>query len=141
MSIFEHLEGFISGNVNLAKSCLSLIKLETRLAGLSIYPLILNVCMLLVVLSTLWLTATAFMIYGAALLMGNLALAFISVLLLNLVLLGILMKYLMFNLRKMSFEKTRELFSKKKRPDYDELENASTGEHNTSGAEVSNPAN
>lgn len=118
MKLLNHFEGFISDSVKVAQSFISLIKLEAQLAMLSIYPLMLNVCMLLVILITVWLSVMVLLEFTIVFFMGNSLLAISIVLLLNLILLVFLIKSLTLNLNKMSFEKTREsLKNKRMEPD------------------------
>ena len=122
MSFFNHFESFISDNVKVAKTFISLIKLEAQLAGLSIYPLLLNASMLFVILITVWISAMVLLEFTIMLFTGNSLVAISLVLLLNLILFIILMKSLTCNLKKMSFEKTRETL-KNKRAKADEYPN------------------
>ena len=141
IKFFEHLEGLISGNVTLVKTYLSLIRLETRLAGLSVFPLILTVCMLMVLLTAVWLSSMALLTYSCAILLDSLLMAFFLVLFLNLVLLLIVTKYLMFTLRNMSFEKTRAFLFQKKRSEHDELEKTGNGGDFADTTEIGAPKN
>jgi hypothetical protein len=119
MNFLDHLEGFITGNLKVIKTFLSLIKLEARLAGLSIFPLLLNLCMLLIIFMSVWIAAMVLLGY-CIFIWGESPLgAMASVLGINIALLLSLMKYLSFNLRKMSFEKTRQCFSQNKRINYE----------------------
>lgn len=129
MKILEHIEGLVSGKLAIVKMVMQMVKLEARLAGLSVYPLLINLCMLLIVLMTTWLAATVLMGYGLLLAFERPVVAILSVLVLNIVLLGVLLNYLSFNLRKMSFEKTREFFSNTAGNEHDKLEK--TANHET----------
>ena len=122
MNVFEHLEGFVSGKLSIIKTVVSLIQLETRLAGLSVYPLLLNLCMLFIVLMAVWLSTMLLLGYLFLFLFDNTFAAILFILFLNVVLLVLLLKYLMFNLKKMSFEKTRAYFSNKESSEHDKLE-------------------
>lgn len=121
IKLFEHLEGLVSSKLSILKMGLEIIKLETRLAGLSIFPLLINLILLLIVLMASWSVGMVLMGYGLFLVLESFAFATCLVFLLNIVLLAILLSYLSFNLKKMSFEKTREYFSKKMDNDYDKL--------------------
>ena len=121
MNILESLEGLFSSKLNLAKTLISLVKLEARLAGLSVFPLLLTICFLFVLLMTVWLSAMILLMYLISLTLKPPVLAVVLVLLLNIGLLIIAIKYLIFNVRKMSFEKTREYFSHSKRSENHEL--------------------
>lgn len=108
MELFNHLEGFIIGNMKVAKTFFSLVKLEARLAGLSIFPLLLNVCFLFVILLTLWMATMVLLGLIAFVFLENSILATVIVLIANLIFVFIVIKAVQKNLRYMSFEKTRE---------------------------------
>ena len=117
MKLIEELEGLVSSKWGVITSLISLMKLEARLAGLSIAPLLLNLFVLFIVLITVWFTAMAMLGYGVFHLYGSGMIAISSVLLINIVALTILIKCLSLNLKKMSFEKTRNYFSSNQEPD------------------------
>lgn len=123
MRFIEELEGLVSSQVGVIKTCLSLTKLEARLAGLSLFPLLVNLCMLLVCLTLVWLTAMSMLTYVLMQALDNVLLALACVFLFNIVLVGLLCKYLLFNLKNMSFEKTRAYLSGSREAKVDELKN------------------
>ena len=120
MNILEEINGLVSNKIGVIKSVISIIKLETRLAGLSIYPLLLNVCMLIIVLIAIWFSCMLLLGYFTLSLFDNMITAISSILFLNVVLFVGLLKYLMFNLQKMSFEKTREFISRRENGHYEQ---------------------
>ncbi len=130
MKILDHIEGLVSGKMAIFKMAIKIIQLEARLAGLSVFPLLLNLCMLLIVLMTGWLVTMVVIGYGVTLVYPSFLVAILSVLVLNVVLLGILLLYLSYNLKKMSFEKTREFFSHRTSDEHDKLEKTN---HNKTG--------
>ncbi|KTC83594.1 hypothetical protein [Legionella cincinnatiensis] len=111
MEAFKQLEALIAAKISIIRTVLSVFRLEARLAGLSVFPLLLNICMLLVIFITVWLTAMFLLGYFVALTSNSLFLALVLILLLNIGLLLGLTKYLSYNLSNMSFQKTREYFS------------------------------
>lgn len=115
MELIDHVKSFVSGNVRIASSLFTLIKLEAKLAGLSIFPVFLNSIMLLVVLMTSWIFAMVLLQHIFWILFNSFILSLGLILFLNVLLFFILMKTLTTNLQKMSFEKTREFFSPEKR--------------------------
>lgn len=121
MSIIEQIAGLVSGKIDIAKSVAKIIKLETKLAALSVYPLILNLCVMLIVLMSLWLSSMVLVGYCLNYVLHNTFLALGIVVLINIGLLTILHQVLLLNLRKMSFEKTREYFSHKVEDEYNGL--------------------
>lgn len=139
MKVLEEIEGLVSSKLNVIKSTFAMFKLEAKLAGLSVFPLILNICILFVVLLTLWLSVMISAGYLVLLLCNNFLLSISAVLLLNIGLLVGTLKYLSFNLKNMSFVKTREYFSKPESPDYDKLEKTSDGSNSAIGPNTSVP--
>ncbi len=111
MEVFKQLEALIAAKISVIRTALCIFRLEARLAGLSVFPLLLNICMLLVICITVWLTAMFLLGYFVALSSKSLILALFLILLLNIGLLLGLTKYLSYNLNNMSFQKTREYFS------------------------------
>jgi membrane protein implicated in regulation of membrane protease activity len=111
MNLFSHVEGYASNSIGAVKTIFSIMKLEAKLASLSVLPLLLNLCTLFVVLITVWFSAMVFLSYGIFLASGYVWVALSAILLLNLILCVLLFRYLKYNLKSMSFEKTREYFS------------------------------
>jgi hypothetical protein len=125
MGIFDALEGLVSGKINILKTVMVIMKLEARLAGLSIFPLLMNLCMLFGVLITVWLSTMVLMGYFLMLALNNMMYTLLIIWIINLCLLIGLIKYLRFNLKNMSFEKTRDFFSKNEGDFHEKLENKS----------------
>lgn len=122
MRFLDELNGLVSSKVYAVKTMISLIGMEARLARLSIYPLLLNVGMLTMVLITLWISIMLLIGYLILLMLNNFLFSISIVLLLNVGLLIVLLNYLSFNLKNMSFEKTRAYFATEKEHAHDELE-------------------
>ena len=114
MRFIDEMEGLVSSQLDVIKTSLSMTRLEAKLAMLTIYPLIINICMLFVILISTWLTLMGMMCYGLLQIVDNLILAMSSVLIVNVLMLGLLLKYLLFNLKNMSFQKTRAYLSRGK---------------------------
>jgi hypothetical protein len=141
MKFFEQLEGLVSSKLATLKTIQSIFKLEARLAGLSVYPLLLNLCMLFVVLITFWLSAMLLIGYFALLYFGSVHLAIILIVFLNLGLLLALLKYLSFNLTNMSFEKTRTYLSSKESNEDDKLKKTINRKNCPTGQNIAMPTN
>lgn len=124
MEALKQLEALVSAKIAIVKTLCSLVSLETRLAGLSVFPLLLNLSMLFVVFSTVWLSAMFLMGYLILWASDCILLSLGLVLLLNLGLFWGLLKYLSFNLKNMSFQKTRDYFSQNKSAEHEKLKNA-----------------
>ncbi|MGL5742158.1 MAG: hypothetical protein ACRCXC_06235 [Legionella sp.] len=139
MEALKQLEALITAKISVIKTACSIIGLETRLAGLSVFPLVLNICMLFVVLITVWLTTMSLMGYFILLASKRFLLSFLIVLVLNVGLLVALLKYLFFNLKQMSFQKTREFFSQTKSLEYEQLEKADQATNCNAGEHIAEP--
>jgi hypothetical protein len=111
MEALKQVEGLIAAKLSLFKSVLSLIRLEARLAGLSVFPLLLSICMILIVLMTFWLLTSLLIGYGFFYIVNNYLFTLFLLLLLNLVVLLTLAKLLTVHIKNMSFAKTRSYFS------------------------------
>jgi hypothetical protein len=136
MEALKQVEHLVSTKLSVIKAVLSLMQLEARLAGLSVFPLLLNLCMLLIVLMTFWLSICILIGYEFLLAFNSFPLALFLVFTLNLGVLWGLAKYLTFNIKNMSFEKTRSYIFQNKDMD-DECEktinraNCSDGQDDT----------
>ena len=139
MKLIEQIEGLVSNKIATLKTIFSIVKLEARLAGLSIFPLLLNVCMLFVILITLWLSIMFLIGYCAVLFLGTFLSAGFLILFLNLSLLLGLLKYLKYNLNNMSFEKTRAYLSSKESSEDDKLKKTLNRENCNDGKNITTP--
>lgn len=114
MEALKQLEDLVFAKITVIKTMLTVIGLEARLAGLSVFPLLLTVCFLFIVLMTFWLSTTLLIGYGILFASNNFLLTLVLVFLMNLVVLIGLGKYLAFTIKNMSFEKTRSYFLQNK---------------------------
>lgn len=121
MQALDELTGLFSSKIAVIKTLAAMVKLETRLAGLSIFPLLLNLCILIAVAMTLWFTGMILIGYGVHYLYNSMLLAIVSVFILNVILSIILIKFMLYNLRNMSFERTRKFLAQGKESNRDEL--------------------
>lgn len=112
MNIIEEIEKLVFNKIGVFKSLYSLIKHEAKLAGLSVVPLAITLFCLFIVLMSSWLVVTVLLGYCIYLIADNSLISILLVFLFNISILFVLTKYLVFNLKNMSFEKTREYFSK-----------------------------
>lgn len=112
MEALKHAETLVSAKLSAIKTVFTIMQLEARLAGLSIFPLIVNICMLVVISITFWFLLCAGLSYGIFFFSHSIPLALLLVFIFNLLLFACLIKYLFFNIKNMSFEKTRAYFSK-----------------------------
>lgn len=137
MKLFDEIEGLVSSQMMVIKNMFSIVTLEAKLAGLSVFPFLVNVCMLLIVLMTTWFFTMTIVGYFAYLAFDNLLYTLFFILFLNAIVFIGLLKYLLFNLRNMSFEKTRAFLAKKENEH--EQENQNTGQVNHTGKELNIP--
>lgn len=141
IKIFEEIEGLVSSKISSLKTILSIFKMEASLAGLSVYPLLLNLCMLFVVLLTLWFSIMLLIGYFAVLFFGGMLWGMLTILVLNLGLFMGLVKYLTFNLKNMSFAKTRTYLSTKESSKDDKLKKEINSQNCNSGTNITIPTN
>ncbi|WP_058388934.1 hypothetical protein [Legionella oakridgensis] len=137
MRIVDELLGLVSSKLEMIKTIIAIMKLETRLARLSVFPLLLNLCMLFVVLITLWWTAMCMLGYSVHLLYNNTIIAISSVLFLNLIVFILLLKYLQFNVKNMGFTKTREILFQHKDGHHHERPQTNHSDDNRAGSKIS----
>lgn len=114
MKVIEELEGLVSSKLEIFKSIFSLVKLEARLAGISAAHIVAGVLLLFIILITTWLMVMALLGYGIFCLYPSPALALAVTLLINLGIIGVLIKHMMNCAKTISFEKSRRfLFADK----------------------------
>lgn len=113
MKIIEEIEGFFSAKLGVLKGISTLIQLETKLAWASIVPLLINIGMLFIVFLTSWVALMSLLGYIVSHVFNSVIYGISSTLLLNFIISMVLLKYLQFNLKSMSFEKTRAYFGEK----------------------------
>lgn len=112
MKVIEHLEGLFSSKLEIARGILTLFKLEAKLAGMNIFPLIISLCVLIAVVLSFWLTLMILIGYLIVILSKQNLIAIISVLAINLVLTLFILKNLKDRLDQMSFKHTRRCLEK-----------------------------
>lgn len=122
MDIIEHLEGLVFTKLATLKAAFALVKLETRLAKLSILPLVLNAVFLLVIVTTLWFLLMLLMGYGLMYHFNNIWMTITTLLITNLAVFFFVYHALKSNLKNISFEKTRDYLSEKGQLNHDECE-------------------
>ena len=111
MRIIEELEGLVSNQLGVIKTCISITKLETRLGALSIGPLLMNLCFLLIGVISIWFAGMSILGYSLILITKSVIIALASIFIINSLILVIIYKRLQRNLKNMSFEKTRAFLS------------------------------
>lgn len=141
MNFINHLEGFVSSKIAVTKGLFTLIKLEAKLAGLNVYPLLIKLSALIALFFSVWLTAMLLLGYSIMLVFGHFLIAIIGVLLVNVGLLIIVLKSLATSLKQMSFEKTRACLSHFQPKDTYELTKRTAGFNSQAGEAIANGEN
>ncbi len=141
MEAFKQVEHFVSARLAVIKTLFTLVQLEARLAALSVFPLLVNLCLLFIVLITLWLSTFVLVGYGTFLATHNIPLSLVVPFLINLLFLLGLTKYLLFNLKSMSFEKTRLYFSQNKSIDDEPCKKKTNSSNSPNGKNIATTAN
>ena len=113
MSILTLFTDLVSKQMQSMRLCLKLARMEAQLARMTIFPLILNLCMIVLCVISLWCSMMGIVGYGLLLTLHNLMLAMGCVCLFNVLLFCLAMKWLSININRMSFEKTRQYLTSK----------------------------
>ncbi|MCE3046102.1 hypothetical protein [Legionella sp. 16cNR16C] len=121
-NLFESITGLVSSKLESYKLLAKVFQLETRLAAMGVLPLIIHTVMFLIISMTLWLLVMSLVAYGLFYLLGSIALALLLVVVINLGIMYTIYRLALSNIRKMSFEKTREYFSHHPEDIHDEAE-------------------
>lgn len=119
IKIIEQVSELVSSKISAIKLVTQMIKLETKLAALNIYPLIINACVLFAGLITAWLCALGLVGYYLHTVFKMPA-VFGILLLLNAIIMAISMGFISRNLRNMSFKHTRDYFSPDKEDEHEQ---------------------
>lgn len=136
MKVIDELIGLVSSRFHVLKTLFTMIKLEARLAGLSIFPLLINLCLIFIILASVWLTGMVLAGLSVYQFYQNAWIAILFVFVFNLAMLALLFKYLQFNLRKMAFEKTRQFLTQSKEEEGHGLEKTDTERYRTDRQEA-----
>lgn len=133
MNLIEDIFGFVFNKTAIVKNILRLVKLEAKLAGMSVIPLLIKLFLFFVVLLGTWLTAMFFLGYGIFQLYNSILIATLSVLTLNFILISLLLKGILTNIKHMSFTETRKLLMSKDglSEQIEEISDQSNSQHST----------
>ncbi len=111
MIAIEEALGLFSSPFHLLKTCLSITRLEAKLAGLSVFPLLVFLCLFMVSLMGLWCLTLCLFGYLLMQALGDWVLSMGLLCLFNAALVGIILRCICLYLKRMSFEKTRAYLS------------------------------
>ncbi len=111
IKFIEHIEGYFSSKKAIASDFFTLIKLEAKLAGLSLYPLVVNGFILLTLLMSFWFMVLTASGYLLTLWVGNFLMALSILLAANFILVLGIMQRIHSCFKQLSFEKTRACLS------------------------------
>ena len=111
MSILNQLQLFIKHQTHAFGMLLKLISLETKLAGLTIAPLLVCISLFMIVGLTVWLSSMSLFAYGVNQITHSPWMAIFSIFILKIALMIILAVKLLRYKKDISFSKTRAYFS------------------------------
>jgi hypothetical protein len=112
MRAIEEFISLVYSKFEQTRLFITLVKMEVKLAGLSVFPLLVTLSFIVVVGLTLWFSSMLILGMTVYVMYPNPMIATASILLLNLGCLLVLVKYLLYNLKNMSFSRTRKLLVK-----------------------------
>lgn len=112
MEFLRHLESLLSNKLGIAKDLFKLFKLEARLAGMSVFPLLLSLSLVIAFVLTLWLTFMLLIGDLILILTQKPLLAIASLLVMNLILTLFFVRILKQRLEQISFARTRACLKK-----------------------------
>lgn len=136
MKFIDNLEGLVTTRLAIAKEIWTLFKLEAKLARLSLYALLINVCAMIGLFITVCLSAMVLVGYLVTLATGGSILAgIIVVLLINVCLLLYILQHVPTNLQQLSFEKTRASLTYNKLRDTNDNQDLPVSPNRPSGNE------
>lgn len=111
MRALYELSGFFSSKWDALKTLTTLIRLEAKLAALSVMPLVVCLLLLMIVATTTWLVSLLLIGYGLWWWLHNMVITLLSLLLVNLLIgLGLFKKIIAY-LKQISFTHTRSCLS------------------------------
>lgn len=111
MKLTGHFAGLISSRFAVVRDLFSLIMLEARLAGASLMPLLILLCIFFVLFMSFWLILIGLISYIFWILLGDILLVINIIFLLNLLLLFVILKSIKIRANRISFAKTREVLT------------------------------
>lgn len=107
MSLIQEMKGVVMNLLGVINACLSVTTLEAKLAAYSVLPLLATVFFLFICILSSWLTIMAVVAYGLMQILHSVWLVLAGMIGLHGIALIILACCLRYNLKQMSFEKTR----------------------------------
>ena len=127
MSVLKTLEELVISQFQIVKTIATLFKLEARLAKISIAPLIITTCLMLIILSCVWMIFMALVGVAVYTAIHNVLFALLIVLICNILALCLLCMMIRHNINSMGFEKTRAYFTQLKEPSQHDIQKGSSG--------------
>jgi hypothetical protein len=137
MKFLSHLEGFIFNRIRIIRDIFTLFKLEAELASLNLYPLLVNLLILLVFLFSSWSLIVVSLAYLILQLTEQIWTTIGILSLLHAILLIVAGKLLSKRVQQISFKNTRALLAR----DSYELKEKSTKISQQNGSKNSKRAN
>jgi cobalamin biosynthesis protein CobD/CbiB len=107
MKFIDNLEGLVTSKLAITKTIWTLFKLETKLAGLGLYGLLVNVCAIIALSIVACSSILVLIGYLVTLLTGSILAGILVVMVLTIGSLIYTVQRIPLNLQQLSFEKTR----------------------------------
>lgn len=104
------MKGLITNQLGLIRACLSVTTLEAKLAVNSVLPLLVTVFLLFICILSTWFTVLVLIAYSLMQMVHSVLLVLVSMIGLHGIVLVILWYCFRFNLKQLSFQKTRAYF-------------------------------
>lgn len=127
IEFIEHVEGIIVSKVSLLKDFYALIKLEARLAGMNVIPLMICCALMFALITGFGLTLISLTGYILFLLTDNLMIVMSLLLLIMIIGMFFVARVALGCIRQMSFERTRECFAASRSGEQHVKEKAASG--------------
>jgi len=122
MNPLQEVKALFSSESGIIKNIIGIVQLEAKLARLSIVPLLINLVILFITGLGLWFIFMIVTGYLVAFFSGNVLIGILTVLGIHIVLVVLFLRWLSYNVKNMSFNKTRQIFSKNRAFNYEKLE-------------------
>ncbi len=108
MQVFEEISELVSGKLKLYQTLAKMVKLEARLAGLSIFPMMMTLAILIVFCLSFWVSSLILLGYLLYQVFHSFLIAIVLVVILNVVSVALAIRALISNIKNLSFARTRK---------------------------------
>lgn len=121
MQVLEEVAELVSSKYSMFKTLAAMVRLEARLAGLSIFPMLLTLAVLIVFGLSFWVSTLILLGYLLYQFFQSMLIAILLVVIINFIGVALAAKSLITNIKNMSFSRTRKYLLKNKK-EQDELQ-------------------